>query len=82
MFKPQFKERNKERRRAYGLRIGDIVELIYYKELAEVVAYAGDNNRIFIRNSRGHGMRLTAEECKLITKVEDRSKEALNEVFK
>ena len=80
MFKRKFQDRNKERLRAYGLRIGDIVELTYHKgvkELAEVVAYASDNNRIFIRTQEGHGRGRTAEECKLVTKVEDRTEERI-----
>ena len=81
MFKRKFQGRNKERRRAYGLRIGDIVELTHYKEvkeLAEVVAYGAlDNNSIFVRSAEGNGMKRTTEECRLVTKVEDRA-EALD----
>lgn len=75
MFKRKFYKRNEARSRAYGLRIGDIVELTYWmdrKELAEVVAYGADNNRVHVRSAEGYGLKPTAEECKLVIKVEDR----------
>lgn len=75
MFERKFHKRNEGRSRTYGLRIGDIVELTLYKgrkQLVEVVAYSGDNNKVYVRSAEGHGLSRTAEECKLVIKVEDR----------
>ena len=69
---------NVERRRYYGLRIGDTVEvnigsLIQIKELAEVIGYAFmDNNRVYVRMEDGTETSWVAEWCTIITKVEDK----------
>ena len=68
---------NIERRRYYGLRIGDTVEISTFgmtnKKIAMVVKYAFmDNNRVIIRLEDGEETDWVAEYCKVITKVEDK----------
>lgn len=70
---------NEERRRYYGLRIGDIVDcstsnLKQFHETAEVVAYGGtDNNAVFVKKaSHKEPIRCVAEWLNLVQKVEDR----------
>jgi hypothetical protein len=72
---------NAERRRYYGLRIGDTVKLdfFYYNKkeeenpLAEVIEYgAMDNNRVHVRLENGKEMDYVAEWCTIVEKVEDK----------
>lgn len=68
---------NKERRRYYGLRIGDLIEVIGFHGIpnknAEVIQYGfGDNNRVYVEYEDGTQGREVAEYCKILTKVEDR----------
>jgi hypothetical protein len=67
---------NQERRRYYGLRVGDTVELKYgpVKGMkAEVTAYCfGDNNRVYVRMEDGTKTDWVAEWCEIITKIEDK----------
>ena len=71
-------EANEERRRYYGLRIGDMVDcstsnLKQFHGLGEVVAYGGtDNNAVYVLVP-GHKepIRCVAEWLNLVTKVED-----------
>lgn len=75
---------NKERRRYYGLRKGDIVNLrgldgrVMY-ESAEVKDYGFmDNNRVYVEYHKDFENVVqtdwVAEWCEIITKVEDRGK--------
>ena len=69
---------NSERRRYYGLRIGDIVSPKgisgeeWHRGIAEVVNYGSDNNRVEIKSKDGTITDWVAEWCDIITKVEDR----------
>jgi len=74
---------NKERRRYYGLRIGDIVspKFSYGHDIGpcEVIEYGFmDNNAVYLKTSEGEKIKWVAEWCTIITKVEDREKEASN----
>ncbi|HMW11084.1 MAG TPA: hypothetical protein PJ987_11640 [Bacteroidia bacterium] len=69
---------NSERKRYYGLRIGDIVSPRFsgkewYKGTAEVIDYGTDNNRVQIKFKDGTITDWLAESCDIITKIEDRS---------
>lgn len=72
------KEDNLERRRYYGLRIGDLVSpkgvdgKEWHRGIAEVINYGGDNNRVEIKSKDGTIIDWVAEWCDIITKVEDR----------
>lgn len=60
---------NQERRRYYGLRIGDTVELLFTHKkevtLAEVVEYGFmDNNRVWVKLEDGTTTDWVAEWCK------------------
>jgi hypothetical protein len=66
---------NQDRKRYYGLRRGDIVEVRFQptKIIAEVDTYGGlDNNSVGLINKEGKKFKWVAEWCKIITKVEDR----------
>ncbi len=74
----EWETRNLSRERAYGKRIGDIVQVtVGYKDTKEertmeVVGYCSDNNRLQLRDDYGYVTNsFTAEQCKLVTKVED-----------
>lgn len=67
---------NKERRRYYGLRVGDTVRLLYGprpEPVATVIEYGiMDNNAVYVRlHSDDRVIKWTAEHCDIITKVED-----------
>ena len=76
---------NKERRRYYGIRVGDIVtyvipgtrEILGDKyvsdETYEVIDYGFmDNNRVYLKSIKdGHEEKAVAEYCQIVTKVED-----------
>jgi hypothetical protein len=68
---------NKERRRYYGLRIGDTVKLLYgfnkTEPTAEVIEYGlMDNNSVKVRLEDGRAIDWVAEWCEIITKIEDK----------
>jgi hypothetical protein len=65
---------NSERRRYYGLRIGDIVKCKAYNiDYAEVVDYGFlDNNSVFVKEDGKEPRKVVAEWCDVVTKVEDR----------
>jgi hypothetical protein len=71
---------NAERRRYYGLRIGDTVKLDFFnfkKEdkdtLAEVIGYGVmDNNKVYVRLENDEERSYVAEWCTIVTKVEDK----------
>jgi hypothetical protein len=68
---------NKERRRYYGLRVGDTVELLFSHKpknpRAEVIEYGFmDNNRVIVRLEDGVETDWVAEWCTIIEKVEDK----------
>ena len=69
---------NSERRRYYGLRIGDIVSPKtisgeeWYKGIAEVINYGSDNNQVEIKSKDGTITDWVAEWCDIVTKIEDR----------
>lgn len=71
---------NEERRRYYGLRIGDTVSIQFgypkEKHLAEVVDYGFmDNNRVYIKIEGSDEVTdWVAEWCEIVTKVEDKVK--------
>lgn len=69
---------NSERRRYYGLRVGDIVSpkglngKEWHKGQSEVFEYGFlDNNAVYIRADDGTETKWVAEWCDIITKVED-----------
>ncbi len=67
---------NPERNRNYGVRVGDIVKMRYFRHepLAEVVGLGlGDNNCCYVRR-RGciDNVKMVAEHCEVQIKVEDR----------
>jgi hypothetical protein len=68
---------NKERRRYYGLRVGDTVRVKDpggrtwgTREVLELCA--GDNNRVVITSEKGNPIEWVAEWCEIITKIEDK----------
>ena len=65
---------NEDRRRRYGLRVGDTVKCSYSsKGECEVVSYGGgDNNSIILEDKDGKEFKEVAEWCTIITKVEDK----------
>ena len=68
---------NEERRRYYGLRIGDMVNpkgpTGKSYGIAEVVEYAlMDNNRVYLKRDDGSVIDWVAEWCEIITKVDDK----------
>ncbi len=68
---------NEDRRRYYGLRIGDTVKLKYSsgekEETAEVTGYAaGDNNRVYVTTESGEETDWIAEWCDIMIRVEDK----------
>ena len=68
----EYENRNKNRDRYYGLRIGDTVKVDWFDGELIVVAYGGsDNNSIYLMNEWGDGKKCTAEECKIIKKCEE-----------
>lgn len=68
---------NAERRRYYGLRIGDIVSPKGingkpHTEDCEVIDYGFmDNNKVMLKSKDGKEFPWVAEWCKIVTKVED-----------
>ncbi len=71
---------NIERRRYYGIRVGDIVspkmvDGSEWKEgKCEVISYGFmDNNAVYIRSENGNETKWVAEWLDIITKVEDRN---------
>lgn len=71
--------KNCERRRYYGIRVGDIVSpkgidgKEWHKGQSEVIEYGFmDNNAVYIRANDGTETKWVAELCDIITKVEDR----------
>lgn len=72
------KDENKDRRRYYGVRVGDRV--VYgipgfpdTDSEYEVIRYGFlDNNRVILRDSDGNEMKAVAEYCRIISKVEDK----------
>jgi hypothetical protein len=73
---------NEERRRYYGVRVGDTVRLSFmpgYKHgeepLAEVVEYGFlDNNRVYVkREGSDEVIDWVAEWCDVVVKVEDKN---------
>jgi hypothetical protein len=72
---------NEERRRYYGLRIGDVVNLklldgkVHPNGPAEVIGpYMSDNNSVNLRLNNGIEIKWMAEWCEIVTKIEDRKK--------
>lgn len=69
---------NEERRRYYGVRVGDTVKLYFMKNetFAEVVGYGFlDNNRVYIKiHGEEEEISWVAEHCDVIVKVEDKIK--------
>lgn len=72
-------QRNVDRNRYYGLRVGDIVSPKdlrgneWNRGTAEVIEYGHmDNNEVYIRAQDGTETHWVAEWCDIITKVEDR----------
>jgi hypothetical protein len=66
---------NLDRRRYYGLRIGDIVisSHKHWPRTAEVMNYSGfDNNRVQLLLANGKLFDEVAEWCTIVIKVEDR----------
>lgn len=65
---------NSERRRYYGLRVGDIIRCYAYGiTKAEVVGYGFlDNNAVMVQEEGKEPRKVIAEWCDIITKVEDR----------
>jgi hypothetical protein len=68
---------NEERRRYYGLRVGDIVRSkMYGFDNAKVVEYGFlDNNSVIVRVPGEADRDVVAEWCEIVTKVEDISPE-------
>ena len=71
---------NEDRNRYYGLRKGDIIDLIgadgkVCQPNAEVVEYGGDNNRLEVRLMNGNTIDWVAEWCDIVVRIEDRIKE-------
>lgn len=72
------KDENKDRRRYYGVRVGDRV--IYgipgFPDTDgeyEVVGYGFlDNNRVILKDANGKEVKAVAEYCRIISKVEDK----------
>jgi hypothetical protein len=63
---------NQERRRYYGIRVGDIVSCDPHTN-CEVIGYGFlDNNKVYLRYEDGTEGSQVAEWCKIITKVEDK----------
>jgi hypothetical protein len=71
---------NIDRKRYYGLRIGDLVSpkgvdgKEWHKGVAEVVNYGSDNNRVEIKSKDGTITDWVAEWCEIMTRVEDKTK--------
>lgn len=65
---------NKERRRYYGLRVGDIISCDFLDiKQAEVVEYGFmDNNAVYVKEANKKVRQVVAEWCHIITKVEDK----------
>jgi hypothetical protein len=63
---------NSERRRYYGLRVGDIVKCKAYDiAQAEVVAYGFlDNNSVIVQEEGKEPRKVVAEWCDIITKID------------
>ena len=72
------KDENKDRRRYYGVRVGD--KVVYgipgfpdTDSEYEVVGYGFlDNNRVILRDADGGEMKAVAEYCSIILKIEDK----------
>lgn len=67
---------NKERRRCYGLRVGDTVDVysingIKWGQSKVLELCPMDNNRVIIEGKDGNPIDWVAEWCTIITKVED-----------
>lgn len=76
MFKRKFHKRNEDRRRVYGLRIGDIISVDRDEtELLEVVAFHLNNCDLNLRSEEGNGFVLHPSQCNLVVKVKDRMDE-------
>lgn len=64
---------NEDRKRYYGLRVGDIVTNGFTETHAEVVFYGiMNNNRVKLKYPDGSIGSASAEHCTIIQKVEDR----------
>lgn len=68
---------NKERRRYYGLRVGDIVapralggEYIYGTNCKIIELCGGDNNRVIIRTPDNKEIDWVAEWCDMVARIE------------
>jgi hypothetical protein len=81
----EFSEKNKDsncdRKRYYGIRVGDIVSpkeingKEWCKGKSEVIGYGIlDNNKVYIRSSDGTKAEWAAAWCDIVTKVEDKLK--------
>ncbi len=67
---------NADRKRYYGVRVGDIVEIPVFgssKVKGEVVEYdPSDNNNVFVKTEDGKVKPMVAEWCEIQERVEDR----------
>ena len=76
-----YKDENKDRKRCYGVRIGDTVRYRIPGDPVddidyEVTAYDDmDNNRVYLKGPDGETLEAVAEYCLVVTKVEDKNKE-------
>ena len=76
---------NENRERYYGLRVGDLVTSSWVKnneEICEVLELSSwDNNRCYLKvEGFETPLRVTAESCKIVQKIEDRlMKEKISE---
>lgn len=71
---------NKDRKRYYGLRIGDEIEVMSLNGTvwgnSEVLDYDPfDNNKVIIKSKNGNPIDWVAEWCKVIKRVEDKEAE-------
>lgn len=69
-------DENKDRKRQYGKRVGDVVRITYppcYDFVTEIIGLKGlDNNSLHVIWKNGSVMSYVAEWCEIVTKVEDR----------
>ncbi len=61
---------NKERKRYYGVRVGDRVRDNHFVGVVESYGFM-DNNRVHVRLDDGRLMPCVAEWCEILKKVED-----------
>lgn len=64
------KEFNKDRSRAYGKRIGDIVYNRLIGECEVIGCFSMDNNRLLLRKQSGEEIDFVAEWLDIVKKVE------------